>query len=75
MTAVSTARDMLDVVDKANQRFTQSLDDKQRAQAVAGGEIAAQQRDLAELLRVAGGERRCLVDRHRRRSLLNVRRS
>jgi len=32
MTAVSTARDMLDVVDKANQRFTQALTDQQRAQ-------------------------------------------
>ena len=32
MTAVSTARDMLDIVDKANQRFTQALTDQQRVQ-------------------------------------------
>jgi hypothetical protein len=32
MTAVSTARDMLDVVDKANQRFVGALSDEQRAQ-------------------------------------------
>lgn len=32
MTAVSTARDMLDVVDKANQKFVGSLTEQQRAQ-------------------------------------------
>jgi hypothetical protein len=32
MTAVSTARDMLDVVDKANQRFVGSLSEQQRVQ-------------------------------------------